>query len=468
MEGCVLAVRVLRLAPYVSIPSVPQFSRNLTGFGRSVWDISRFSAKDGLEVFLLTYACTSHLTLEGVTFVLHRPSDSLTSAHVGDVPEAVRAVLGGLGRGLSMRLKSARHILLQGYVERVIQQLDPDIIHIHGLSLPFLAASLRTNCPIVVTLHGLNSLEPSIRISAAERNLEGPLIEAINRVGIHVSVTSSGVRANILREFHIDAPDRIHVITDGVDSERFRTGLQKEELRHKYGIPTDAKVILNVSSLIPLKNQASILAALGHLSPMDNILCVLVGDGPEQARLEGFAKEHRLKAFLRMVGHQEGQALVDFYRLADVFVLASTTEGFGRPLPEAMAAGLPIVTFGDLEAVQDLYHPECFQLASTRDPHDLADAIKKALVRNWNREVIQTHALTFSWDHIVQQYMELYDVVISSFPGCRKAEFAQLLARQVATRQTGAISRLSWCRINERGVRCHALMADAVALRSRC
>jgi len=342
-----------------------------------------------------------------------------------------------------MRLKRSRYILLQGYIERVIRRLDPDIIHIHGLSLPFLAASLRTDCPIIVTLHGLNSLEPGIRISAAERNVEGLLIEATNRVGIHMSVTSSGVKRKILREFRVVSPDRIHVITHGVDLERFRGGLQKDRLRLKYGIPKDAKVILNVSSLIPLKNQASILEALRYLSAIDNALCVLVGDGPERARLEEFAKSHRLQDSVRMVGHQEGQALVDFYRLADVFVLASTTEGFGRPLLEAMASGLPVVTFKDLEAVQDLYHPECFQLASTRDPYDLADAIKKALVRRWNRELIQTHAVTFSWDRIIQQYMELYDVAISSFPGCRKDEFAQCLTGRLTSRQTGAVSRLS-------------------------
>lgn len=406
-------MKILRLAPYVTIPDNRQFARNLTGFGRSVWDISRHMADKGEEVHLFTYACTGGLELDGVTFISHRISDCITSARLADLPKAIRTAVSGPRQESVRLLKRARRILLQGRIESIIEKEHPDIVHVHGLDEPFLVASRRANRPLVVTLHGLYSLKPEI--SQEEQEVERTLVEDINEAGIHVSVISSSVRNTILNRWSINFPDNIHVIPHGVDSSRFRSAASKEELRREYGIPQETMVILNVASLIPLKNQMAILAALEHLLPNDHILCILVGQGPDRARLMQFINEHELDKFVQLVGHVEGQTLVDYYRLADVFVFPSIAEGFGRPMLEAMAAGLPVVTYEDLGAVKDFFNPSCMSLVKGRNPKTLADAIRDALYREWNNASIEEWASRFTWDRVVDQYVELYELARSDF-----------------------------------------------------
>lgn len=406
-------MKILRLAPYVTIPDNRQYARNLTGFGRSVWDISRYMADKGEEVHLFTYACTSGLELDGVTFISHRITDCITSARLADWPKAIRTAVSGPGQESVRQLKMARHVLLQGCIERIIEKENPDIVHIHGLIEPFLVASQRANRPFVVTLHGLNSLGPGISYEAQQA--EKRLVENINEAQIHISAISSSVRDTILDRWSISHPDNIHVIPHGVDSSRFSSASSKEELRREYGIPRETMVILNVASLIPLKNQMAILAALEHLLPDDHILCILVGRGPDRARLMQFINEHELDRFVQLVGHAEGQTLVDYYRLADVFVFPSIAEGFGRPMLEAMAAGLPVVTYEALGAVKDVFNPSCMLLVKERNPEALAHAIRDALYEEWDYANIEEWASRFTWDKVVDQYVKLYELVKSNW-----------------------------------------------------
>lgn len=406
-------MKILRLAPYVTIPDNRQFARNLTGFGRSVWDISRHMADKGDEVHLFTYACTNGLELDGVTFISHRITDCITSARLADLPKAIRIAVSGPKQKSVGQLKRARRVLLQGRIEWIIEKEHPDIVHVHGLDEPFLVASQRANRPFVVTLHGLNSLSPGISYEAQQA--EKRLVENINEAGIHISVISSSVRDTMLDRWSISFPDNIHVIPHGVDSSKFRSAALKEELRREYGIPQETMVILNVASLIPLKNQMAILAALEHLLPNDHILCILVGQGPDQARLMQYVNEHELDRFVQLVGHVEGQTLVDYYRLADVFVFASVAEGFGRPMLEAMAAGLPVVTYEDLGAVKDIYNPSCMSLVKDRNPEELANALRGALCREWEPRDIEKWASRFTWDEVVNQYVKLYELAKSDF-----------------------------------------------------
>ena len=426
-------MRVLVLAPYVTVPTLRSLSRNRSGFGRCVWDICRYSAKNGLDVYLFTYAFGRQLKLEGVTIVGHGLTHHLHPVYMADAFDAVRVVLGGFKDRLPAKLKLGAAFMFRRYLEGLICRLKPDIIHLHGLTIntvPLLLAALSSGYPVVVTLHGLNSLDDRVPISKAEKRIEGILIEFLNREGIYISTVSNGVRHSIVRNFNLLEPNLIKVIPNGVDVQQFQNASSRTTLRTKYGIPEDARVILNVGSLTPRKNQMEILAALTQIIPRhmnDQLLLLLVGDGPERRALEGYIEGRCLKKWVRMMGYKEGQELVDIYRLADVFVLASTSEGFGLVMLEAMAAGTPVVAYGDLDAIQDLYHPECMQLVPERGPHALAAALEKALMRSWLQEVIQAHALGFSWENIVQRYMDLYKVAMSNCSGPRKITMAQLL-----------------------------------------
>jgi glycosyltransferase involved in cell wall biosynthesis len=111
-------------------------------------------------------------------------------------------------------------------------------------------------------------------------------------------------------------------------------------------------VILNVGRLVPEKGLLDLLFSFGRLSGTSTHL-VLVGDGPQRADLEEYARTNRLNN-VHFAGFRNYSELPAFYALSDVFVLPSYREPWGAVVNEAMNFALPIVASRDGGAVADL------------------------------------------------------------------------------------------------------------------
>ena len=70
---------------------------------------------------------------------------------------------------------------------------------------------------------------------------------------------------------------------------------------------------------------------------------LIVGDGDDRPRLEALASEFGVRDKVRFAGLVAGEELPDYFRLADVFVMPSTGEGFGIVFLEAMACGIDVI-----------------------------------------------------------------------------------------------------------------------------
>jgi len=102
------------------------------------------------------------------------------------------------------------------------------------------------------------------------------------------------------------------------------------------------------------------------------------------------------------------EKLLDMYHLSDFFILPSTSEGFPLVLLEAMAAGLPIITFKDLGGVSDIYNSEYMELIPERDIESMVVTIKRAINKKWDRKKIMKLSKKWSWDFITRKYYCLY------------------------------------------------------------
>ncbi len=139
------------------------------------------------------------------------------------------------------------------------------------------------------------------------------------------------------------------VVSRGVNVAQFSPVHRDPALRQSWGVGEHATVLLYVGRLSPEKNIDLVIAAYRELQleqPLRAVQLVLVGDGPDRARLEKLAPD------AIFAGMQTGDALGRHYASADVFVFASQVETFGNVVLEAMASGLPVLAFDDAAAGQ--------------------------------------------------------------------------------------------------------------------
>ena len=118
--------------------------------------------------------------------------------------------------------------------------------------------------------------------------------------------------------------------------------------------------LLNVARLSSVKAHAILLAAVAELKMNEcDVLCTIVGDGPERSRLESLCEKLGIQEDVTFTGLVDQDAIQRFYDEAAIFVLPSFAEGVPVVLMEAMAKGLPVVAssiMGIPELVQHGVH----------------------------------------------------------------------------------------------------------------
>ncbi len=164
-------------------------------------------------------------------------------------------------------------------------------------------------------------------------------------------IANSYAAARTLAELGI-AQSAVRVVPNVIDLARFTSQLESNDVAAR-DRPRTGVVVIGVARLVPQKRLDRFLAALAlarRTAP--TIRGVLVGDGPERARLVDLAGSlGLLPDAVSFLGRRDD--LPSLLRQADIFMLTSAHEGFPNVVLEAMAAGLPVVTTpaGDAPAV---------------------------------------------------------------------------------------------------------------------
>jgi phosphatidyl-myo-inositol dimannoside synthase len=168
-----------------------------------------------------------------------------------------------------------------------------------------------------------------------------------------ITSVSRYTRQRLLTRIGID-PARVKVLPDTVDP-RFRPGPKPHALLDHYDA-RGKKVLLTVarlSSLERYKGHDLVIRTLPRvLRDHPETIYLIVGDGDDRARLEALAVEFSVADKVEFAGHIDAEQLPDYFRLADVFVMPSTGEGFGIVFLEAMASGIAVIG-GNVDASLD-------------------------------------------------------------------------------------------------------------------
>lgn len=213
--------------------------------------------------------------------------------------------------------------------------------------------------------------------------------------------------------------DKTHLITNGVDTQRFSPGLKDDRLLLEYDLE-GRFVFVSVCRLVEKKGLDHLIRAFaGVRSQFDNIRLLIVGVGPFRGELDRIVQVLELRNFVVFAGDVPEDRLVDHYRLGDVFIMPNRslpngdTEGFGLVFLEANSCGLPVIAGrdgGSVEAVKDGVNG---LIVDGRHIEDIADAMLWLVRDKGAREKLTLGgieaALKADWSSRAKLFLKLID-----------------------------------------------------------
>ena len=119
--------------------------------------------------------------------------------------------------------------------------------------------------------------------------------------------------------------------------------IPKNDLRQKLELVGFSKIILFVHRLSRRKGVQYLTELL--ISLPEGAVCVVIGDGPERARLEQAIINQKLDSKIKLLGALPQETIAEYMAIADAVLMPSEEEGFPHVALEAMASGLPLVAF---------------------------------------------------------------------------------------------------------------------------
>jgi len=185
--------------------------------------------------------------------------------------------------------------------------------------------------------------------------------------------------------------------------------------RATLGLPADRRILLSVGNLEVIKGHRYLISAMRNVvSEHPDLLCVIVGGGPQRGALEKQIAREGMSEHVLIVGNRPRNEIPLWMNACDLFVLPSLNESFGIVQIEAMACGKPVIATNTPGSREIIASEKYGLLCRPGSPEDLADKIGVGLEKDWNRQEILQFSERFSWERIAGEILKIYDAVTSN------------------------------------------------------
>ncbi len=265
--------------------------------------------------------------------------------------------------------------------------------------------------PVSITLrgHDINVL-PTDQFPIRKKQIQYALRKADLVIGVADALRRAAIALGA-------DPARSTTIANGVDTTKFFP-VPKTATRQKLGLPLDRQIVLSVGRIVENKGYHLIVEALHWLQQAGKKIpyLVIVGGAADEAlypaKLEATIARLKMQEHVLLAGAQPNETLRDWYSAADVYCLASATEGWANVLLEALACGTPVVAT-NVWGTPEVIKSDEYGLLVERSAEKIAAGLETALNKNWKPEAMIEYAAAQTWEKVAQQITENFARIIA-------------------------------------------------------
>ena len=338
----------------------------------------------------------------------------------------------GVGNALTRYWKFARSASKK--IKELNEQIGFDIIHANLPLVPSFAIPKQASKAVVCAVHStwkgeaivtkkdnpkeLNPNEKAmLRFNSVLRSYEKKLM---NRSDALIAVSKYTV--NELTDLYGINPEKIHVIYNGVDTQKFKPRPNKTQLRKQFSLEPDKKIILFVGRLYHRKGLEPLLRSIHQvLKEFSNVTFAISGTGfkEKEESLRNLAKKLDIENHIKFLGYIADEKLPELYSASDIFVLPAIYENFPFAILEAQSSALPVISTNVGGIPEFLEDGKNGFVIEAGDERELTKKLLKLLenpvlakqMGATGRELIEKN---LSWDIITNQVIDLYHKLLET------------------------------------------------------
>jgi L-malate glycosyltransferase len=312
------------------------------------------------------------------------------------------------GRITTLALRNALDAQSAQALERFVRMHEIEVVHAHlerDYPLAASAARRNRNARFVATRHLLFPLSP---------------LHSQALAGAHRVIAVSSATARYLRAQRVVSDDRIVVVHNGIDLDRFSralNGFDRAEFLRSKGLPPDCVLVGSIGELRTLKRHDDFIGAAALVTQnFPDAQFVLAGVDPSgsgeiRRPLEQLVTQLRLEGRFHFLGWLDDAE--QWLGAMDIFVSASESESFGLAIAEAMAAETAVVATKTDGAQEVLEDQKTGLLVSIGNSAELAVAVSSLIIGPQRRKQIaarakESVAARFSLQRMVDEIEAIY------------------------------------------------------------
>lgn len=293
-------------------------------------------------------------------------------------------------------------------IAKYTKKFNTDIIHAHQTTPWFYSALSRIFNPKPYLL-----FEEHGRFYPEQNNTKKKIINKafINQLTHKIVAVSQDIKKRLVMYEGIPE-NKIQVIYNGIKIQDVNIDHLKELSRKKLNLNENDFIVGCVGRLDPIKNIPMLIKGIEIAKDkIPNIKCVIIGDGPELAKLKKIIAEKNLKENIILTGYRkDASKLVSAF---DIFALTSLSEGISMAMLEAMSVSVPCIATkvgGNVELIENNV---CGWLVETEDFKSLAGLLiklyqNKSMLKKIGKQATKQVITKFFFNSMIEEYKNVY------------------------------------------------------------